>query len=59
MATTTSKKIRLDVQKTTTTLHVHKAFLNISWPLLHNCDMKLPNLTQKISPTFNKLNEIK
>ena len=59
MATTTSKKIRLDVQKTTTTLHVHKTFLCISWPLLHNCDMKLPNLTQKISPTFNKLNEIK
>ena len=67
---------------------MHHAFLYICYPLLYDCDMKLPNftrplyevgeeqnkkfvfilvnfdtvlsdLTQKISPTFDKLNEIK
>ena len=27
----------------TTTLHVHYAFLYISLPLLHDCDVKVPN----------------
>ena len=27
----------------TTTLHVHHAFLNISWPSLNDCDVKMPN----------------
>ena len=29
----------------TTTLHVHRTFLCISMPFLHNYDMKLPNFT--------------
>ena len=29
----------------TTTLHVHHAFLNISWPSLNDCDVKMPNFT--------------
>ena len=27
----------------TTTLHVHRAFLHISLPVLHDCDVKMPN----------------
>ena len=30
----------------TTTLHVHHAFLYISWPSSQNCDVKLPNFTR-------------
>ena len=29
----------------TTTLHVHHTFMYISFPLLHNYDVKLPNFT--------------
>ena len=75
-----NNKLRLAKKRT---LHVHHAFLYNSQPLLHDCDMKLPNfkrplygvgehntkilildkvlsdLTQKMSPTFDKLNKIK
>ena len=40
------KAIGLDWQKkTTTTLHVHHAFLYISLPSLHDYDVKVPNFT--------------
>ena len=42
MAMRTAKKQQVYISKTTT-LHVHRAFLWISQPSLHDCDMKLPN----------------
>ena len=44
MAMRTAKKQQVYISKTTT-LHVHRAFLWISQPSLHDCDMKLPNFT--------------
>ena len=36
-------KNALRLLRKTTTLHVHHAFLYISWPSLHNYDVKMPN----------------
>ena len=44
MAKGTAKKQQVYISKTTT-LRVHHAFLWISQPLLHDCNMKLPNFT--------------
>ena len=44
---TSKKKVGLDWQKKTS-LHVYHAFLYISWPLLHDRDMKLPNFTRPL-----------
>ena len=44
---TSKKKVGLDWQKKTS-LHVYHAFLYISWPLLHDRDMKLPNFTRPV-----------
>ena len=43
----TAKKQQVQTGKKTT-LHVHHAFLYISQPLLHDCDMKLPNFTRPL-----------
>ena len=39
------KAIGLDMTRKTTTLHVHHAFLYISFPSLHDYDVKFPNFT--------------
>ena len=37
----------------TTTLHVHHAFLYISWPSVHDYDVKIPNsLEHKAATSF-------
>ena len=41
-ATRTSKKT-IDLVNKTTTLHVHRTYLYISFPFLHDYDVKMPN----------------
>ena len=36
-------KTAIGLLSKTTSLHVHHAFLYISWPLLHDYDVKMPN----------------
>ena len=42
----TNNRFRLAKKKKT--FHVHHAFLYISLPLLHDCDMKLPNFKRPL-----------
>ena len=48
-AKTTGKRQWVYISKTRT-LHVHHAFLYVSHPSLHDCDVKLPNFTH---PLYN------
>jgi len=42
------KKKTIRLYQQTTTSHVHHAIFYISFPSLHHCDMKLPNLTSPL-----------